>query len=110
MTPFYYRQYFCGVPYPYAPLIPSYRKKPLPSIIIGFRMFSAPFFENASNGLLNYLFQDDTAPVDAPLYDPFQANYLNSDTYDTDAFNDLSSVSTQRTGDIPPGQCILRFK
>ena len=101
---------FLWSPLPLCPLIPSYRKKPLPYIMIGFRMFSAPFFENASNGLLKYLFQDDTAPVDAPFYDPFQANYLNSDTYDTDAFNDLSSVSTQRTGDIPPGQCILRFK
>lgn len=80
------------------------------SRIIGFSMFSAPFFENASNGLLNYLFQDDTAPVDAPLYDPFQANYLNSDNYETDAFNDMSSVSTQRTGDIPPGQCISLFE
>ena len=65
--------------------------------------FSKPFFENASNGLLNYLFQDDGVSSDIPMYDPYQTSALS---FDGDYYTDASSVSTQRTGDMLPTPCI----
>lgn len=65
--------------------------------------FSKPFFENASNGLLNYLFQDDGVSSDIPMYDPYQTNALS---FDGDFCTDASSVSTQRTGDLFHVTCI----
>ncbi|KNB46403.1 hypothetical protein JH06_0180 [Blastocystis sp. subtype 4] len=61
--------------------------------------FSKPFFENASNGLLNYLFQDDGVSSDIPMYDPYQTSALS---FDGDYYTDASSVSTQRTGELLP--------
>lgn len=69
--------------------------------------FSKPFIENASNGLLNYLFQDEGGSADIPIYDPYQASTLSFDSHDGDFFTDTSSVSTQRTGDFFPPTCIL---
>lgn len=65
--------------------------------------FSKPFFENASNGLLNYLFQDDGVSSDIPMYDPYQTSALS---FDGDYYTDASSVSTQRTGELLPAACI----
>ena len=69
--------------------------------------FSKPFIENASNGLLNYLFQDEGGSADIPIYDPYQASTLSFDSHDGDFFTDTSSVSTQRTGDFFPPTCML---
>ena len=72
-------------------------------------VFSAPFFENASNGLLNYLFQEESVPLDAQLSDPFPSNSMNLENYDTDTFTDMSGVSSQRAGDFSLGQCFIRL-
>lgn len=72
-------------------------------------LFSKPFFENASDGLLNYLFQEDGVPADVQMYDPLQSGNLNFDGHDSDVFTDASTVSTQPTSDFVPSNCMLRL-
>ena len=68
--------------------------------------FDRPFFESASNGLLDYLFHEDEPPNEISLFDPYQNSNNGIDNHENDLFTDVSSASTQRTGDFTPSPCI----